>query len=75
LPVFFFQRLYEFLGYFGGEPDGSTLSGYDALSRFMLIPTIRVNIIYGFRIISTLVKENNTLSQNLRVYLHTDSAS
>jgi hypothetical protein len=71
----FIQRLYEFLGYFGGISDGSILLGYDALLGFMLISTVRLNIIYGFTDISTFENENNAVPQNVRIYLHTDSAS
>jgi hypothetical protein len=75
LCLYCFYRLYEFLGYFGGVPDGSILLGYDAVLVFTLIPTVQINIIYEFTTISTIENENNTLPQNLSTYLHTDSVS
>ena len=62
------------LFYFGGVLDGSVLLGYDAVSVFVLIPAVRVNIMYEFTIISSLENENSTLPQNLGVYLNTDCA-
>ena len=72
---FFFQRLYEFLGYLVGVPDGSILLGCDAFWGVYVDPDGSSK--YNIRIYNHFNpwKWKQYGASELRIYLRTDSAS